>query len=43
VMESGGRRVLGRHIVALLNAAAQRADDPGAGTGPASVAPKDGR
>ena len=43
VMVSGGMRVLGRHIVALLTAAAQPADDPGAGTGPASVAPKDGR
>jgi len=34
VMVSGGMRVLGRHIVALLSAAAQPAGEPGAGTGP---------
>jgi len=43
VMVSGGMRVLGRHIVALLTAAAQPAGEPGEGTGPASVAPKGGR
>jgi len=35
VMVSGGMHVLGRHIVALLTAAASPAGGPGAGTGPA--------
>jgi len=33
-MVSGGLRMVGRHIVALLTAAAQPAGEPGAGTGP---------
>jgi len=33
LMVSGGLRLLGRHIVALLTAAAQPAGEPGAGTG----------
>ena len=35
VMVSGGMRMVGRHIVALLTAAAQPAGEPGPGTGPA--------
>src|SRR5882724_88553 len=34
-MVSGGMRLVGRHIVALLTAAAQPAGEPGPGTGPA--------
>jgi len=34
VMVSGGMRVVGRHIVALLTAAAQPSGEPGAGPGP---------
>ena len=33
-MVSGGMRLVGRHIVALLTAAARPAGEPGAGTGP---------